>query len=405
MMRKAKSPFKYIWRFVLLSVLFFFSEFGFILSSVDISNYKDSLDMYQRAGLEGGLYFTASGGFESPFGEPDIAELEALPAVEGVVYLNYDHFYTPIENDTMYYNVFVYPDSALQTFQFSVSDGIWLSDFPDVSSENGSLNAIVCGDTFRDKKVGDTINALELGSDEDIKIKVLGKLPEGIVLPHFKSSGNGNSTDQLFEIGNYSSNYILAREQDFARFQKLHSEFSGLGCVIRLKPDAGNDELHETMDRIFQMGRYCKFEDILAQGRENLQKLMKSQLVIPAALLIISALDYFALLLAFFAKKASEVQCYHLDMPESKGKLRKQIKWALFPIVLPSALSLVFAFRLVPVITDFTLYILFDDPEKRVWHTAAIMLLSYFVACLAAAALIIFMQSKRMDARDLEKDK
>ena len=380
MMEKTKGSLKYVLCFILLTILFLFSEFYFLLSTVDVKNAQDALAMYERAEMENGLYFSASGGSSAPYGEPDIAALEALPAVENVVYLNYTHLYAPTEKETKYYNVLIFPDSAIQAFPLSISEGTWLSDFPDTTGDGGTLNALVCGDAFRHEKIGSTLDAFEVGSDEPVILKVLGKLPEGVVLPHFGSFGSGNSTDQLFEVGNLASNYILMRERDFAQFQQLHPQFSGLACVILLNPDAGEE---------FQTGRYCEFSTILAQGRKNLQNLMKSQIVIPVALLFISALSYLVLLLTFSAEREGA-------FPEQEHKLSKSKLWALLPLVLPTALSMVFAFRLIPLATEYILYHLFGSDNKQIWPTAIVGLLIYSVTCLLIAILILLANCKLM---------
>ena len=146
------------------------------------------------------------------------------------------------------------------------------------------------------------------------------------------------------------------RERDFAQFQQLHPQFSGLACVILLNPDAGEEERSKTVDELFQTGRYCEFSTILAQGRKNLQNLMKSQIVIPVALLFISAL----------------------------------------PLVLPTALSMVFAFRLIPLATEYILYHLFGSDNKQIWPTAIVGLLIYSVTCLLIAILILLANCKLM---------
>ena len=389
MMETTKGSLKYVLCFILLTILFLFSEFYFLLSTVEVKNAQDALAMYERAEMENGLYFSASGGSSAPYGEPDIAALEALPAVENVVYLNYTHLYAPTEKETKYYNVLIFPDSAIQAFPLSISEGTWLSDFPDTTGDGGTLNALVCGDAFRHEKIGSTLDAFEVGSDEPVILKVLGKLPEGVVLPHFGSFGSGNSTDQLFEVGNLASNYILMRERDFAQFQQLHPQFSGLACVILLNPDAGEEERSKTVDELFQTGRYCEFSTILAQGRKNLQNLMKSQIVIPVALLFISALSYLVLLLTFSAEREGA-------FPEQEHKLSKSKLWALLPLVLPTALSMVFAFRLIPLATEYILYHLFGSDNKQIWPTAIVGLLIYSVTCLLIAILILLANCKLM---------
>ena len=140
---------------------------------MEVKNAQDALAMYERAEMENGLYFSASGGSSAPYGEPDIAALEALPAVENVVYLNYTHLYAPTEKETKYYNVLIFPDSAIQAFPLSISEGTWLSDFPDTTGDGGTLNALVCGDAFRHEKIGSTLDAFEVGSDEPVILKAL----------------------------------------------------------------------------------------------------------------------------------------------------------------------------------------------------------------------------------------
>ena len=397
MEQKTKGYSKYAVCIILLTVLFLFSEFYFILSSVDVKNYKDSLSMYERAGFEDGLYFSASGGGTDPYGEPDIEKLKGLPAVEDVVYLNYTHFYVPTGKDTQYYNVLIFPDSAIHAFPLPVSEGVWMSDFPAISENNGALNALVCGDPFRNVKVDGTIDAFEVGSDEPAKIKVLGKLPEGVVLPHFGGFGGENSTDQLFEVGNLSSNYILMREQDFVRFQDFHPQFSGLACVIRLKSDVGKDEVAKTTDKLFQMGRYCRFEEILAQGKKNLQSLLKSQIVIPAAFLIVCALSYFVLILTFSEGKDDTVL-------RKKSKLKRAKIWALSPPLFSAFHSLIFSFRVISFVTDYTLFILFEDTKKQVWPFATSLLLGYSVICLMFAILTLYGIPSKKDRKPSKKN-
>lgn len=365
---------------VFISLVFTFLLFYIVFVAANITPYHHALKLYEQANLRESFYYVASGGLAEPYDKPNIPVLQALPAVKDIVYLKYGRFVNKARD--IVYNIYAFPDSTAEAFPIHTMEGQWLTEFPADTAEDGTVQAVVCGDAFSDTEQDDTIPMQGFNSDTQLSIKAAGKLRESTAIPYFGRTGGALSTDMLFQIATYSNYMILVREKDIDKLG-YDFTFSGLGCFVRLDENASQESREAALDYLNHTGRVTPYPEILLQGQQAWETHIKDSVLFPSALVLIFFIAYISLFVLLMEQKGPVVEIYFLCGYTTRNAILDFTICMLVPIVIPMILTGMFILNLLPLPKELAFYLMFADASKTVEKSNVLALGVCFLVCLA----------------------
>lgn len=242
--------------------------------------------------------------------EPIPQKTQEFSAVDNVYY----SYYTLGEYYTDDISVEIAPNDTYQVFDLMLSDGTW---FQNCEQESEYPNAVLCGNIYKDVKIGEDIEITING--QNLKVHTIGKVqaPYYTIDVRLFSDSASNMT---FNTSAYTKNRVFLLNNDFTQsvISKLNIHlFTDGSFFVSFKDSATQEEKDDYFDYISQYGgqafpAYLDTNTIVENTIQDNQNRLLSSLPLSLFYMVIATFMMICIATIVAKKKLMEHYTYYL---------------------------------------------------------------------------------------------
>ena len=303
--------------FLVFTAAIFFS--GFAFGEYQYITY--SRDIFVKSGLQDSVYFMPGGFDEEAFTWEPLKYLSAVEkiqddvkkfsAVNTIVSCPWFLHGQSDKDSNIYRDIYIFDQATYDAFSLPVSEGTNELHMDQEYTPEKEIEIVAYGYEYRDLEIGQTETLFFLDDTENqIKIKVVGKSDHELYLPNL---GNGGSTLSAANFLLRGSYLVCVNSPALSEYlRNISIPITQEPFFIKIKPDATVQEWQNLLDYLEKNGYFLTYDDIMENTEQNLIDTMKSELPMPLFFLFVSSMALISISVLFVYKNIRKNSIYYI---------------------------------------------------------------------------------------------